>query len=539
MRWKQLIELTKVNLIYANPQVLEKKRKQEAEGKQSKLSAPMTVLGQSLLILVLFSYLYGTMLGGFDFTLYPGYFSFFILTFVMLTLLQGFYIIYNLFYDSKDLLHYLPMPFKSSEVFLAKFVVVILTVVPYLAPSFSIMYSLGRDAGLSVGRTLLTGLVNFLILTMVVFLLDVILVHLISRLSVFQKYRKAAITGMYAIASIGMIAIILLVSNTATTDVYFETIPDYAEIPFLSFLYPMMLQPFGQEAMIGFAAWLLVLAVLVFLVWKIVLPGIYEESEGLRAQPSMEKKVKSGTQKSTSIEQTLLKYNFSLIQDSTLMMQYLSSNIVVPIMMMGSLVINTISLADLSVSTWWGLVFLIGFVYSLMTLTSLSIVGVIISLERENFLFIKSLPFSLKFYLKKKFWFAFAVQLLLPLVISLGVMLMLKLPWLLLLSFWAGLGVGIYTLSEQYFVRDYKYLNLQWQNITELFSRGGGNFIQAIRLFGALALGAAVCVIAAIVLLAVPPIWQSILSLLFILVPLAITVWRTKHYQKKFWHQLD
>ena len=55
MRWKLVGELTKVNLLYANPQMIEKKRNKEAEtGKPSKVSAYKSVLGQNLLMFVIF-----------------------------------------------------------------------------------------------------------------------------------------------------------------------------------------------------------------------------------------------------------------------------------------------------------------------------------------------------------------------------------------------------------------------------------------------------------------------------------------------------
>ncbi|MDG5681514.1 hypothetical protein, partial [Acinetobacter baumannii] len=63
--------------------------------------------------------------------------------------------------------------------------------------------------------------------------------------------------------------------------------------------------------------------------------------------------------------------------------------------------------------------------------TNLTMIG--ISLERENFSYLKVLPFDMKAYLRLKFWYLFLIQSILPLLIFVVVNLLLGTHWLSLL----------------------------------------------------------------------------------------------------------
>ena len=85
-------------------------------------------------------------------------FTTYIVMFIVMAVLQGFYLIYNLFYESKDLIHYLPLPFTGSEVFTAKLAVLALLMLPYLIPVLSLFLLLGQDAGQPI---LITIIISF------------------------------------------------------------------------------------------------------------------------------------------------------------------------------------------------------------------------------------------------------------------------------------------------------------------------------------------------------------------------------------------
>ena len=170
MRLQQIKQLTKVNLIYANPQMIEKKRNKEAQtGTTSSIPPYMSVLLQSGFLLLVFLLLYGFMFAAIDFTKYPGMFTTYIVMFIVMALLQGFYLVYNLFYESKDLIHYLPLPFKGSEVFIAKLVVLALMISPYLIPILALFILLGQDAEQFIIVSIVVSLLLFLLLMLVSF----------------------------------------------------------------------------------------------------------------------------------------------------------------------------------------------------------------------------------------------------------------------------------------------------------------------------------------------------------------------------------
>lgn len=547
---KKIVELSKVNLLYANPQMIQKKRKKEEKtGQASKISAPASVLLNNLFILVLFMFLYSFMLGTIDFNQYPGFFTIYILMFSIMTILQGFYIIYNLFYESKDLEYYVPLPFTTTEIFLAKLIVIFLSVIPYLAPAGAVLFMAGRDAGRSVLPALLSAFLLFVLLMVVVFMLAIIFVHFITKLAIFQKHKKMMTTALYTISSIGMIAVVFFITNLSNRELDMpmdQVLPDYQAIPFIKAFHTTATQPLSQESLLGMAFWVIIVLGLGGILFKWIIPTFYQTSvdqpiqktkknEEVMSKESRKKSKKLGKQPET-IHKILWKYNFGLIQDGTLMMQYLSSNLILPIFMLGPLLLGGNTIPEIP-NYFWGLFFFAGFVYTFLTLNAVSVVGIIISLDRENFLYMKSLPFSMENYLKQKFLFAFSVQSSLPVLIVVILLFMAKIPLLFGICFILGLLTGLFTMSQFYFVRDYRFLRLDWQNLTELFGRGGGNFVQSMSIFGSVFVGIILITAFTFLLTSLDPVWRNLASSLMIFIPVVIAGSVTYRYEKKFWKQ--
>jgi ABC-2 type transport system permease protein len=113
----------------------------------------------------------------------------------------------------------------------------------------------------------------------------------------------------------------------------------------------------------------------------------------------------------------------------------------------------------------------------------------LISLDRENFFFIQSLPLSMRKYLRQKFWVGCKIQMGIAGGVGLIIALVLKAPLYLLVPFLAGILWGTYLLSVYFFSRDYRLLNITWTNVSQLFTRGVGNYGLMLWLFGSLILG--------------------------------------------------
>ena len=548
MRIKQMVELAKVNMIYANPQLIEKRRNKEAKkGTASKISAYGYILGQNILLLAIFVFLFGLMFSSIDLVQYPGMFTAFMGTLILMTVLQGFYLIFNLFYDSKDLAHYLPLPFKASEVFTAKVSVLIFMLLPYLAPVWILFILLGLDAGNLLLLLVPASLILFLLMMAIVLGFSIVLVHLITKLPFFKKHKQGVITGLYSLSSIGMVVSVYFLSNRATASI--ETtqgmFPDMSVLPFLGVFHQIFVAPEKVANWLGLLGWGVVLAVLVFVTFKWVVPSFYQSEQTASVTPSngskQQTKVKEGrvaAQRPTTVNQTLFKYNFGIIQDGTLIMQFLSSKLILPLVVIGPVLFNGFDLATVPVLLW-PVFFFAGLMYTFLTLNAVSIVGVIISLDRENFLYLKSLPFSMAQYLRQKFLFAFGIELIIPVLLTIVLMVFFQIPLLFGALFLAGLIVGTLALSHYYFVRDYRLLDLEWQNLTELFSRGAGTWIQVISIFITMFFGVLAVMAISLVILALPPVGQVLFSIAMVLVPLALSAGLLMRYKKTFWKQFE
>lgn len=548
MRIKQMVELAKVNMIYANPQLIEKRRNKEAKkGTASKISAYGYILGQNILLLAIFVFLFGLMFSSIDLVQYPGMFTTFMGTLILMTVLQGFYLIFNLFYDSKDLAHYLPLPFKASEVFTAKVSVLIFMLLPYLAPVWILFILLGLDAGNLLLLLVPASLILFLLMMAIVLGFSIVLVHLITKLPFFKKHKQGVITGLYSLSSIGMVVSVYFLSNRATASI--ETtqgmFPDMSVLPFLGVFHQIFVAPEKVANWLGLLGWGIVLAVLVFVTFKWVVPSFYQSEQTASVTPSngskQQTKVKEGrvaAQRPTTVNQTLFKYNFGIIQDGTLIMQFLSSKLILPLVVIGPVLFNGFDLATVPILLW-PVFFFAGLMYTFLTLNAVSIVGVIISLDRENFLYLKSLPFSMAQYLRQKFLFAFGIELIIPVLLTIVLMVFFQIPLLFGALFLAGLIVGTLALSHYYFVRDYRLLDLEWQNLTELFSRGAGTWIQVISIFITMFFGVLAVMAISLVILALPPVGQVLFSIAMVLVPLALSAGLLMRYKKTFWKQFE
>jgi ABC-2 type transport system permease protein len=178
-----------------------------------------------------------------------------------------------------------------------------------------------------------------------------------------------------------------------------------------------------------------------------------------------------------------------LLKNPNLIMQVLTSSLIMPVVMVGTLVTtNPVDLQTLPM-TFMGVFFVAGIVFSSVMLNQTSFVSNLISLDRENFFFIQSLPLSMRKYLRQKFWVGCKIQMGIAGGVGLIITLVLKAPLYLLVPFLAGILWGTYLLSLYFFSRDYRLLNITWTNVSQLFTRGVGNYGLMLWLFGSLILG--------------------------------------------------
>ena len=127
---------------------------------------------------------------------------------------------------------------------------------------------------------------------------------------------------------------------------------------------------------------------------------------------------------------------------------------------------------------YFGLLLLIGMAFGFFSAQPTSFLGVATSLEGTNFDFIRSLPINTGDYLRQKFWLFYSLQVGISLLLGgLGLLFLAQLHPVLVLSFILGFLVSTYLLGGYFFERDLKLLELNWQEVTQLFNRGGGQWL--------------------------------------------------------------
>lgn len=139
--------------------------------------------------------------------------------------------------------------------------------------------------------------------------------------------------------------------------------------------------------------------------------------------------------------------------------------------------VNGINLSNVP-NDYFGISMLVGVILGSNCATPSTFLGVGISLEKENYHFIKSLPYPFKKFLTQKFLVLAALQAFVPAMVYLIVgAFLLKLKPLLIFGFLLGLLMMISIQGQLIYWRDYKNLNLLWQDVTQLFNRHSGQWL--------------------------------------------------------------
>ncbi len=226
-------------------------------------------------------------------------------------------------------------------------------------------------------------------------------------------------------------------------------------------------------------AWILLLAVLIWLVKSQVLPHFYDAALEVSSSHAVKERVsqmKVGDQK--AFHRFTVSYHKRLLSDGTLLTQVIFMMAIFPYLFTFGLFLGA-SRASLQIENYLTpqyllplslIAFMIGVFNSVESLTSIGI-----SLERENFAYLRALPIDFKRYCLKKFWILFSVQSALPIVLLVGVSCYFGVHPLSLLAMLLIWFLTSLSLSVIAFRRDYKLLTTNWSTVTDLMNRNRGN----------------------------------------------------------------
>lgn len=527
MNKKQLMELVRVNLRYANPQITDRARRKGKSGK----ALTKALINQYLLSAVLFLFIYGATMFVMDFSKMPGFFTYYVALFGILAFSQGISVIYNVFFESQDLPAYLPLPFRQSTIFTSKILVVVLTVIPFVFPMFVVFLLTGWRSGIFLPITIILSLLLFLLILTIVFAVCCLIVFGLTRTNFFKKHKKVVTSLLLGISMTVAIVGILMINGQSS---YSETgLADRAPIAILVPIFDVASAPYSQAGLISFVSLFGLSAILIFSVKQLILPKLYEQLTDLSIAKNVSRRKHKTNQ---NLKQLFIGYNKQLLKEPNLIMQVLSNSLLMPIIFIVTFAFGgTLNFTNLSIR-FIGVVFLAGLALAVMTVNQTSFVSNLISLDQENFNFVQALPISMYTYLKQKFLVGFFVQSILTGGISLIGGILFKLPLVFVVCLVLGSLLGSYLLCLRYFARDYRFLLLDWTNINQLFTRGSGSVGLVFTLFASIFASIILLVVYGFAAFYLPfwPLNLSVLAIVFIISFLWIN-----HYQKSFWALFD
>ena len=488
MKWANIWELTKINILYSNPQILEAIKKKRAKKPEGRFSAYKSMIRQQLVGMLIMLVVYSYFFIGIDYRSMPGMFTVQLTMFMIVSLVYGFTSFFAIFYDSNDTKLYLPLPLKAGEVYLAKLLSAQGSVLTYLAPIIPLLgISYWQLTGSALGLLWVLPMVALILIF--INLLGLTLIHFIGQLLVRSPYKKTISATLMTVSTILAVGIILFVQFSSQNQMLSEHPTDMPNIFLLRGFYDIVVNPLSPEAILNFGLTLLLVAALFVYVWRQVVPSYFRQILAMEHVQSKKKVKKAGAVKDLTLQQTLRKHHLSTLTDGTLIVQSYIMPLLYSFIFIGPITNGEFSFSDIP-SEFFGVAFLVGFIFGVFFGSPNSFLGVAISLERENYTFLKTLPIPFKSFLVDKFLLISLVQHSLPVVVYLLMLLFfLKPPFLLTLFFLLGVLVAAMLTSQAVYWRDYRLLSLNWQNVSQLFSRGKSNLLVALGILGIMIVG--------------------------------------------------
>lgn len=478
MRLKVIKKLVDINILYSSQEAnLANLRKKQAKNPGKKVNVSAKILRSYIFSSLLMFILFINIAIHFPFEEMPIYFSSMVSFLLVLAFSTAFTAFYNVFYESKDLASYSPYAFKESEIIIAKGLSVLLPALAGIVPMLAYFLVLYIRLAPSLWLGLPLMLLSFALLFVSVTLVMVVVVHFLAQTAVFRKYQSIFANVMIGIWVLTPLLFFFFVQSTS------RGIGDQTrEIPPLLYpihlFYKIAVEPFSTEALVGLLAWISLTVFLLYLTKKKVFPHFYDVIL-LNSEEKIKKERRSKERISTTKKgsfRMVLRYNLSLLGQGTGVVTVLFTSTFLPYFLMIGLLskIRDSQLAPEITAQYWLPLFFVGVHIAVLNnnITSLPSIG--LSLERENFHFLKSLPFDFARYLKIKFWILVVVQSLLPILILLGISLYLGLPILSMIYLLVAWFLASVILSCHHYFKDFKNLSTNWGSITELLNRSNG-----------------------------------------------------------------
>ncbi len=545
MRFNRILTLVKTNLIFATqPAQLQNYRKKQAKNPSKPVNVAMKTLMQQLLFAVMFGALFGIP-GAISGRSYPPLqFASTVFLFLMILISQALPAIYNVFYESKDFESYLPYAFTELEVVLGKSLSIVVATLQGLLP---IVMLFGIHVYFSGGFILFTipiALLGVLLFSSIVYLLMFLLCFFLAKIPLFRKYQSVIANILVFVISLGaVIGYQLMLTDSMVNTVLTGKMPAFIQ-PVLAF-YNAILDPFDMTVypMIGLV--ILAFVAIILLVKFIVLPNFYQAVSQTSSSKVKVERVKQmeldGSKLSTKF---VIRYTLRQLMEGSVLTQTIISAGILPYLLLipavlsfsgGPVEISFMKLLNLN--TFLPFAMLITFIAGFNTGGN-NLLAVGISLERENYYYLKVLPFDMHQFLERKFWILFAIQSIIPVILMTVICTVLRLPIYMTLGIILSWGIISLGLSRWGYARDLKLFTPTWTNVIELLNRMRSGFksvIFVVVLFG--------FIFGAVYLLIHLPEWNRtfvwFITIAYVVVILGLSIFATFYYKKKLHELID
>ena len=474
MNLQAVRKLVKLNLLYAvTPAQLAAYRQKQEKNPLKKIDIPKKILRSQLMIGLIYIAFFGVLnsfvnpIGN-----NPTLFANMISIFSAFTFSQSFIAFYNVFYESKDLTSYRPYAFREVEIILGKAISVMMVALMGLGPIIAYFIVLPIQYGKDFWYTIPLMIINCFILLVFLGVFIFTLVHYLTSLSFFKKYKNIISNILLGFVSIFSGLLYILISNHNMVSIL--TKQERAFIPPFEAFYAMILHPLSFDGMIGYIGWIGITVLLLVNIHYKILPTFYEKAMEVSSIQQYSKRVRSFTLDNFS--KLVRKYHIQLMKEGSIIVQGIIAPSILPYLMLLPMIFG-IMREGIPVREFFTFRFLLSYLLFALLFAITNSIGnnltsIGFSLERENLEYLKVLPIDMKKYAREKFKVLFLAQSSVPILLLSIVLLVLRMPVLLVLAVivtWFSISFG---LSAWGFERDYRLRVPNWSNIVELQSRG-------------------------------------------------------------------
>ena len=482
MRSNVIKELFLTNLLYSFPPQRNKYRK-----KFSGKSDIRNKLFKNLLFINIFNFLnilliFSVFSAGFTFS-GPGYRNilFYILLILSFQVLGNFI---NMFYESDDTLTIIHLPITGSEIFFSKLLTLLSQIISSLIPLIVINMVIGLNAEFSIQKLLFVLLYSFaFIITLICSMMTIL--SFVTYIPNFKKNKGKVNAASMIIAVIVFTGYIFDFAHT------FKNIgSEYKGDLFLNILVLDISKTYTYLIITIILAVISFFTTYIFVVKK-YMKDLYRISGSTYTSSSKTVKIKENTNStSTTLFSKLIKRNLKLLLNSTISTTVFTNLIIT----LGIFVIPIIEIRKHGGITlppiFYPVAMTIGFTLALyINSNPMNFTSIAISLEKQDYYFLKSLPLDFKKYLKIKLAIATCLQLGFGLFALIMMLIITKTPILLAIVTITSYIISSIVFSFYSYTSDYKKLYLNWNTITDLANRSSINqVLLTILAFGAILL---------------------------------------------------